>query len=320
MRPASSPASVGGSAAHISHADASSVPFRDYSRRQPASAPHSRQVCNSAAPHVGNSTAQMSTGSTCVLQQELTLATPPCDGVQEQAHAAGAPDTWAPQNAVDNPSCCRTGGEESVHNPGFVASGAGGTNWGATTACVEVHDIHQQWLGSLHVGPSRHEDADLNKGLFAPLQVPCVDENVQPERPMSTELVAWSPHCHTQHTTAGNVRSAALVPASERGSVSPSHTRDRQLSPLPDDRITELQLHRGNAPGPLPGAVQCGCGPARCELRTSVVHFNDVEDAVHSAMPRRQLQVVQQFVAESVVPTLAQCALTPAEHALVCSA
>ena len=290
------------------------------SPKRPASAPLSQQACNSEALDVGNITVLMSTSSAGVLQHELSLATPPCDELQVQAHAPGAPDTWAPQNAVNHGSCYTTGGDQSVHNPAFVPSGASITNLHANRACVEVTGVQQQWLGSAPISHSQDEAADLDKSMFAPLQVPCADENVQPECPTSTELVAWSPQNRAPHrtpATADNACSAALVPASQRGSVSPSHTRNRQFSPVPEDRVTELQLHRGNASAPLSVAVQHARAPSPCEPRTAAVRPNDLEDAVHSAMPRRQLQVVQQFVAESVVPTLAQCALTPAEHPLV---
>jgi hypothetical protein len=116
------------------------------------------------------------------------------------------------------------------------------------------------------------------------------------------------------------VLSTVLVAGSGRGSVSPSHFRAHQFSPLRDDRINEVHLHQKRAQRHLSVAVQCGKSPPRPDFRTAVVHCNDLEDALHSAMPQRQLKVVQQFVAESVVPTLAQCALTPVEHALVCSA
>lgn len=323
IRPATSPASVGDSAARIYHADGTSPPSTDASNRRLASAPLARQALNSAALNVVDSTQLMSTGSVCMLQQELTLATPPCDGLQRQDYVAGgAPDTSAPQNAMNVASCYTTGGEQSVHNPAFAASGASGTNWGANRTFDGLKDVRQQWLGSAHAGSSHRQAADLDKSLFAPLQLPCADENAQPPRPTSTELVMWSPQQHANHrspATADNACSAAVVAASQRGSDSPSHFRNCQSSPLRDDRLNELHLHGEGTPGPLAVAVQCGPGPSRTEFRTAVVHSTDLQDAVNSAMPRRQLQVVQQFVAESVVPTLAQCALTPVEHTLVCS-
>jgi hypothetical protein len=108
------------------------------------------------------------------------------------------------------------------------------------------------------------------------------------------------------------------VPSSRHGSVSPCRIRARQISSLPDDRINEVQMHGVGSPGPLSVAVQCSPGLFCNEFKGAVVHRDDLQHAVNSVMPQRQLQVVQQFVAESVVPTLAQCALTPAEHALVC--
>lgn len=308
-----------GRAAIVVKADECPTAATDASFFRPALAPLSHEASGVDLTHIRESSAPEigeCPGSACGLHQELTLATQPCEVLLEQENVARGAQATEPQNAVDLASPFLEDGEASVCGHAFVPSGASATHRSELCSRNELSEVRPDYLGSTYAVCNTSQAPGLGKAAWDPQQPAHTNAAAPCQRSTSAELVPWSPQKNNRHSRTphgDHAYTAALVPSSRHG----SHIRARSLSPMPDRRMNEVQAHTVHTQGPLSVAVQCGTGSFHNDYRSAVVHLDDLDDAVTSSMPRRQLQVVQQFVAESVVPTLAQCALTPAEHALV---